>query len=81
MSTGLVLATEHLELEEHLALSNRVTQEQLSEGERRKHQAALVQSLKRDWDALPLHRRQELLREIIARVVIKDDAIETVLRP
>jgi len=81
LSTGLVLATEHLELEEHLALSNRVTQEQLSEGERRKHQAALVQSLKRDWDALPLHRRQELLREIIARVVIKDDAIETVLRP
>ncbi len=78
---GLALATEQLHLEQYLAESNRIAQQQASEGERRNRRDQVLTRIRRDWDGLSFHDRQDLLREIIARVVVKDDAIETVLRP
>ena len=78
---GLALGTEQLQLEEHLAETNRLAQQHATESERRRRREQLLHRLQEEWDMLPFPERQELLREVLARVVVKDDSIETVLRP
>ncbi len=78
---GLAVGTEHLQLEEHLAESSRLAQQQATDSERRRRREQVLQRLQQDWDVLQFSERQELLREVLARIVVKDDSIETVLRP
>jgi len=78
---GLELATEQMQVEEHLWESARAAQAQASEGERRSRREALLDRLRDEWDNLSFNERRELLRGVVARIVVKDDGIETVLRP
>ena len=78
---GLAVGTEHLQLEEHLAESSRLAQQQATDSERRRRREQVRQRLQQDWDVLQFSERQELLREVLARIVVKDDSIEAVLRP
>ena len=78
---GLALATEQLQVEDHLVQSTRVAQQQASESERQGRQEILIERLRDEWDQLSFAERQDLLRGFIARIVVKDDGIETVLRP
>jgi site-specific DNA recombinase len=80
-SLGLQLAGQQLELEQHLAETSRIAYQQASESERTGRKEALAKRLREEWSGLPFFERQELLRDIIARVVIKDDGIEAVFRP
>lgn len=78
---GLALATEQLQVEDHLAESSRAAQQQVTDGERRGRREVLLDRLRDEWDQLGFPDQQDLLRDIVARIVVKDDGIETFLRP
>jgi len=78
---GLALATEQLQVEDHLVESTRFAQQQASDSDRRGRRELLLDRLRDEWDQLAFSERQELLRDIVSRIVVKDDGIETVLRP
>jgi len=79
-ATGLALATEQLQVEESLANANRLVEQQASESERRRRQDTIRARLADGWDELSVRERQEMLREILARIVVGDDMVELVLR-
>lgn len=76
---GLALANEQLQVEDHLVESNRMVHQQATASERRGRQETVLARLRDDWDGLSFDERQDLLRGVVARVVVKDDGIETVL--
>jgi site-specific DNA recombinase len=76
---GLALANEQLQVEDHLVESNRMVHQQATASERRGRQETVLARLRDDWDGLTFDERQDLLRGVVARVVVKDDGIETVL--
>jgi hypothetical protein len=78
---GLALASEQLLVEDHLVESTRAAQQQASESERRSRREVLLDRLRDEWDQLDFGDQQELLRNLVSRIVVKDDGIETVLRP
>ena len=80
-SLGLALAAQQLQLEESLAESQRVVQQQATESERRRQREGFLARLREDWDRLPFSQRQELLREVLDRVVVHDEGVKALLRP
>jgi hypothetical protein len=78
---GLALASEQLQVEDHIVESSRVAQQQASETDRRSRRELLLDRLRDEWDQLAFPDQQELLRDIVSRIVVKDDGIETILRP
>jgi cell division protein ZapA (FtsZ GTPase activity inhibitor) len=79
--TALTLAAEQLQVEESLATTTRLIEQQASEGERQRRQSAVRQRLVESWDDLPFRERQAMLREILSRIVVGDDMVELVLQP
>ena len=78
---SLALGAEQLQVEEALGEAQRQVQQQVTKTERRRQrQKALVQ-LREEWDRLEFPQRRELLRELLDRVIIRDDEVETLLRP
>ena len=73
---GLALANEQLQVEDHLVESNRMVHQQATASERRGRQETVLARLRDDWDGLSFDERQDLLRGVVARVVVKDDGIE-----
>ena len=53
---------------------------QASEGERERRRARLMARLRDEWDELGFEQRRSLLRELVERVTVYDDSVETVLR-
>lgn len=80
-SLSLALAAQQLDLEQSLAESQRLAQQQATEAERRRQREGSLARVRDDWDRLSFSQRQELLREVLDRVVVRDDGIETLLRP
>lgn len=80
-SLGLALATEHLAAEEGLVETQRLSQQQATESERRQQRQRALARVREEWDRLAFPQRQELLREVLDRVIVRDDGIETLLRP
>ena len=80
-SDGLVLAEEHLRVEEDLRLAEWRSGHYASSAERRRARQDAIARLVDRWDALAIPERQELLREVIDRIVVSDDSIKIVLRP
>lgn len=79
-SLGVAVAAEQLQVEDHLAESTRAAQQRLSEGERSSRREVLLDHLRDDWDQMDFPEQQELLRDLVSRIIVKDEAIETVLR-
>jgi len=77
---GLSLATQQLQLDEKLAESRRAAQQEASEGERRRHREHVLARLRDDWLILSFNERRDLIRDVLERIVVKDDGLETVLR-
>ncbi len=77
---GVTLASEQLQLEDKLSESHRLAQQQVTEGERRQQRERVLQRLRGEWDAMPLAEKQELLREVLDRIVVRDDGLEMLLR-
>jgi len=80
-SLGLALATEQTQVEEHLQESHRVALQQANQSARRERHEAVLRRLQSSWDVISFADRQQALREVVAKIVVKDDDIEAVLRP
>jgi site-specific DNA recombinase len=80
-STGLALAAEQLQVEESLAAAARLAEQHATESERHERQEVVRARLTQTWDDLPIPERQEMLREIMSRVIVSDDLVEVVFRP
>jgi hypothetical protein len=52
-----------------------------SAAERRRTRTATLGKLASKWELLPMAERQDLMREVVDRVVVTDDEVRTVLRP
>jgi site-specific DNA recombinase len=80
-TVALGIAGEQLQLEERLVESHRLAQVRASESERRREREQVLRRLRDEWDTLDFGERKDLIRGILDRVVVKDDGIETVLKP
>ncbi|MFQ6019579.1 MAG: recombinase family protein [Dehalococcoidia bacterium] len=80
-SLSLALAEEQLAVDEVLAEAMRAAQQQATEAERRRLRQRSLARLHNEWSRLDFSQKRELLRELIDRVIVRDDGIETVLRP
>jgi len=80
-SLSLALGAEQLGVEESLAEAERFAHQQASAAERARWQERALTRLRNEWDRLPPPQRQALLRELLERVVVRDDSIRALLRP
>lgn len=53
---------------------------QHSDEARRVHFERLSERMRDDWDGLPFEARRSLVRELVDRVIVREDSVETVLR-
>jgi len=77
---GVTLASEQLQLEDKLAESHRLAQQQATEGERRRQREQVLQRLRGEWEEMPFAEKHELLRQALDRIIVKDDGLEMRLR-
>lgn len=80
-SEGLVIAEERLKLEEELRDAQWRAEHYDSATERRRTRNAVLNLAVSKWDELEMPEHQQLLREIIDHVSVRDEDIEVVLRP
>jgi DNA invertase Pin-like site-specific DNA recombinase len=80
-SLGLELAGELLAAEEALTERERQAQQQATETERRQHRRDALVRYREQWDQLAFAERYDLLRQLLERVVVRDDSIEVRPRP
>ncbi len=78
---SLTLAQEQLQVEEALAEAQRAVQQQATETERRRQRQRSYLRLRQEWDRLDFGQRRQLICELVDRIVVRDDGIETLLRP
>ncbi len=81
LALGLEVANEQLAAEEALADLQRQAQRQATEAERRQHRREALARCREQWDRLMFPERYDLLRELVERVVVRDDCIEVRSRP
>ncbi len=81
LSLGLEVANEQLAAEEALAEQQRQAQRQATEEERRQYRREALARCREQWDRLMFPERYDLLRELVERVVVRDDCIEVRSRP
>lgn len=78
---GLQLAQERLKTEDDLRSAERRAESYTSASGRRRARAEALDRLLSDWETLPTGERQELLREVVDRVLLTDGEVRTILRP
>jgi site-specific DNA recombinase len=74
-------ASQRLVVEEEYEAAMRRVQERANVGERARARQKALAKLLDGWDQLPLAEKQPLLRELVDRIVVKDDGFDVVLRP
>ncbi len=75
------IAAEELSLEENLVEAQRVAQVQASEADRRRQKERALARLRDEWSRLQPEEQQALFRELLERVVLRDDGIQVLLHP
>ena len=78
---SLELASDRLEVEERLAEAEHRAQERASLAARHRAQEQTLARLIDSWDSLEFDRRRSMLREVIDRIIVKDDGVKVLLRP
>jgi site-specific DNA recombinase len=78
---SMATAAQHLRLEEELDEVERKVQEHQDASERSHGRRKALVSLLDGWGALGMGERQSLLREVVDRVVVRDEGIQVLLRP
>lgn len=73
------LASQQLDVEDLLADSNRRTRERAARTERMEERRTQIEQLRAGWEDLDFTARQTLLRDLLERVTVRDDSIDTVL--
>jgi len=77
-SLGADVAGEQLELEERLLDVERLAQHEATESERQQRRDEIVRRLRDEWKSLDPEELRDLLQQVIARIVVKDDGLEIV---
>ena len=72
------LAQQQLEVEDALVAVNRRTQERAARTERVEERREQVRRLREEWEDLDFAARQELLRDVLERVDVKDESVAVV---
>ena len=80
-SLGVDVATQRLDSEEALAEQERRVQTRATEAERRQFQRDALGRCREQWDQLTFQERYDLLRQVLERVVVRDEGIQVSLRP
>jgi DNA invertase Pin-like site-specific DNA recombinase len=80
-SRGVEVAGQRLTTEETLAERQRWAQMRATEAQRRQHQRDALARCREQWDELAFPERHELLRQLLERVVVRDEGIQASLRP
>ncbi len=80
-SLSMAAATDRLALEEDLEATEVRARQHANVAERRRQREWARQRLCDEWDSLLFAERQELLRQVVERIVVTDDDIRTLLRP
>jgi hypothetical protein len=57
-----------------------MAEQHTNEAERRRHRDQVLRRLRDEWSTLPLEQGRELLHELLARIEVRDDSLEVVLR-
>lgn len=78
---SLDLAAQRLETEERLLQAERRAREQASLAARERAQAQALDRLIATWDSLDFNSRRSLLREVVDRLIVRDDEVRVLLRP
>ena len=65
---------------DELASIDRRASAHADEGERHRHRERQINRVRRDWGRLSFDERQTLLRDLVERVIVEDDSVQTVLR-
>ena len=78
---SLEVAGEQLAAEEVMAERQRRAQQQVSEAERRRHRLDALTRCRELWGQLTFPERYDLLRDLLERIVVRDDSVEVSLRP
>lgn len=78
---SMAVAAERLSLEETLEDTERRTRQHASASERRRRREWARERLFSEWHGLSFAERQELLRQVVERIVVTDDEVRTYLRP
>jgi site-specific DNA recombinase len=78
---SITTAAQRLRLEEELEEVERKVQEQQNATERSHGRRKALASLLDGWGSLAMGERQSLLREVLDRVVVRDEGIQVLLRP
>ncbi|MEX2158228.1 MAG: recombinase family protein [Dehalococcoidia bacterium] len=78
---SITTAGERLRTEEELEDTERRIQDQTDASERTRGRQKALAILLDGWDEQPVEEKQQHLREMLDRVVVRDEGIELVLRP
>jgi tRNA A37 N6-isopentenylltransferase MiaA len=78
---GMAAAADRLALEEALEETERRARQHATVAERRRQREWARERLFSEWEGLPFAECQELLRQVVERIVVTDDEIRTFLRP
>src|SRR3990172_1228330 len=78
---SVATASQQLKLEESLEEIERKIGEQADASQRRRGRQRALAQLLDGWEPLPIVEKQALLRELVDRVVVRDENLQVLLRP
>lgn len=78
---SIATASQRLRLEEELEENERKLQEQADTSEGRRRRERALARLLDGWGTLSIAEKQSLLREVVDRVVVRDEGMQVLLRP
>jgi site-specific DNA recombinase len=78
---ALEVAGEQLAAEEAMAERERQARQQASQAARRRQRREAMARFRENWCDLPFAEQYDLLRELLERVVVRDDRVEVYTRP
>lgn len=79
-TAAVAIATEQMQLEDRLVEANRAAHQHAGEEERRKGLEKTLRRLREEWDEMPFADKQELMRDAIERITVRDDEVQLGLR-
>jgi len=72
------LGAEQLRIEQKLAEAIRRSEQVASEKETRRERQNKLKSLRERWDDFPFEEKQDLLRDVLEKIMVRDDGLELV---
>ncbi|MFQ5473513.1 MAG: recombinase family protein [Dehalococcoidia bacterium] len=72
------LGAEQLRIEQKLAEAARRSEQEASEKETRRERQKKLKALRERWDELSFEEKQDLLRDVVEKIMVRDDGLELI---